>query len=68
MDLVLRVLPLTLIFYPFAVRTDVEPLAVLLEKSFFLELFRGSDCCREEVESQLKHKVEMNKFKDIALE
>ncbi|MEK7663831.1 MAG: transposase [Patescibacteria group bacterium] len=39
-----------------------------IEKEFFLKLFRGTQGCREEVESWLKYKVEFNKFKDIALE
>ena len=39
-----------------------------IEKSFFLELFGGKNNCKEEVESWLRYKVEINKFKDIALE
>lgn len=38
-----------------------------LEKSFFLNLFGGAVGCREEIESWLKYKVDINKYKDIAL-
>lgn len=38
-----------------------------LEKSFFLELFGSFDACREEIESWLKYKVNVSKYKNIAL-
>ena len=40
----------------------------LLNREFFVDLFGTSKGCQEEVESWLKHKVEVGKYKDIALE
>lgn len=39
-----------------------------IKNDFFLELFGSIENCKEEIESWLKYKVEVNKFKDIALE
>lgn len=39
-----------------------------VDKIFFMKLLRGAEGCKEEIESWLKYKVEVNKFKDIALE
>jgi len=39
-----------------------------IKKDFFLKLFDGANGCKEEIEMWLKYKVEVNKFKDIALE
>ena len=39
-----------------------------IEKSFFLKLFGGSDGCKKEIEHWLKYKVEINKFRNEALE
>ncbi len=40
----------------------------LAKKDFFLKVFGSNNDCREEVESWLKHKVDLSKYKDIALE
>lgn len=39
-----------------------------VNKDFFLELFGTIKDCREEIKSWLKYKVDINKFRDIALE
>ena len=40
----------------------------LIYKNFFRQLFGNIGNCKEEVESWLEYKVELNKYKDIALE
>ncbi len=45
-----------------------ENFTFLIEKSFFINLFGNISNCKKEIESWLKYKVEVSKYKDIALE
>ena len=40
----------------------------LMQKDFFIDLFGSIDDCKKEIESWLVHKVDINKYKNIALE
>ncbi len=44
-----------------------KPRSNLVQKDFFINFFGSIDDCKKEIESWLKYKVEVNKFKDVLL-